>query len=86
LAADLKKWRPLKPKTRDQLQSIENQMLADQMLHPSLQNPSLQHQLHQQHQTLQNREEVYYIQRAKKLWVVKGHRNTEFPPSHNQKK
>jgi phage regulator Rha-like protein len=76
LAADLKKWRRLKPKTRDQLQSIENQMLADQMLHPSLQNPSLQHQLHQQHQTLQNREEVYHIQRAKKLWVVKGHRNT----------
>jgi hypothetical protein len=35
-AADLRKWCCLKPKTRDQLQSIEAQMLADQMLHPSL--------------------------------------------------
>jgi hypothetical protein len=28
--------------------------------------PTLQHHLHQQHQHLQNREEVYHIQRAKK--------------------
>jgi hypothetical protein len=66
LAADFKKWRRLKPKTREQLHSIEEQILADQMHHPSQQNPSLQQQLHQQHQLLQNREEVYHIQRAKK--------------------
>jgi hypothetical protein len=78
LAADLKKWRRLKPKTRDQLHSIEEQILADQLLHPSQQNPSLQHQLHQQHHHLQNREEVYHIQRAKKRWAVKGDRNTDF--------
>jgi hypothetical protein len=78
LAADLTKWRRLKPKTRYQLHSIEKQVLADQMLHPSQQNPSLQQQLHQQHQLLQNREEVYHIQRVKKHWAIKGDRNTDF--------
>jgi hypothetical protein len=71
LAADLRKWRRLKPKTRDQLQSIEEQILADQSLHPSQQNPTLQQQLHQQHQHLQNREEVYHIQRAKNVGLSK---------------
>jgi hypothetical protein len=79
LAADLRKWRRLKPKTRDQLQSIEEQILAEQSLHPSQQNPALQQQLHQQqHHHLQNREEVYHIQRAKKCWAIKGDRNTDF--------
>jgi hypothetical protein len=75
LAADLRKWRRLKPKTRDQLHSIEEQVLADQSLHPSQQIPSIQHHLHQQHQHLQ---EIYHIQRAKKRWAIKGDRNTDF--------
>jgi hypothetical protein len=78
LAADIKHWRRLKPKTRYQLHSIEEQILADQMLHPSQQNLSLQQQLHHQHQLLQNREEVYHIQRAKKRWAIKGERNKDF--------
>jgi hypothetical protein len=34
LVADLKKWRAKKPKTSDQLQSIEDQILSQQTLTP----------------------------------------------------
>jgi hypothetical protein len=78
LAADLKKWRATKPKTSDQLQSIEDQILSQQTLHPSNQNHSLLHSLNQQHQHLLAREESYHIQRFKKQWAIKGDRNTAF--------
>jgi hypothetical protein len=78
LAADLKKWRATKPKTSDQLQSIEDQILSQQTLHPSNQNHTLLHSLNQQHQHLLAREESYHIQRFKKQWAIKGDRNTAF--------
>jgi hypothetical protein len=76
LAAELKKWRAKKPKTSDQLHSIEAQILAEQNLHPSNQNHTLQHHLHQQHQNLLAREEAYHIQRVKRQGALKGDRNT----------
>jgi hypothetical protein len=66
LPSDIKKWRSKKPKTRDQLQSIEDQILNQQSLHPSNQNHTLLYSLHQQHQHLLGREESYHIQRFKK--------------------
>jgi hypothetical protein len=78
LAADLKKWRAKKPKTSDQLQSIEDQILSQQALHPSNQNHSLLFSLNQQHQHLLAREESYHIQRFKKQWATQGDRNTAF--------
>jgi hypothetical protein len=78
LAADLKKWRAKKPKTSDQLQSTEDQILSQQNLHPSNQNHTLLHSLHQQHQHLLAREESYHIQCFKKQWAIKGDRNTAF--------
>jgi hypothetical protein len=78
LAADLKKWRAKKPKTSDQLQSIEDQILSQQTLPPSNQNHTLLHSLNQQHQHLLAREESYHIQRFKKQWAIQGDRNTPF--------
>jgi mRNA-degrading endonuclease YafQ of YafQ-DinJ toxin-antitoxin module len=78
LAADLKKWQAKKPKTSDQLHSIEAQILAEQNLHPSNQNHTLQHHLHQQHQNLMVPEEAYHIKIVKKQWALKGDRNTEY--------
>jgi hypothetical protein len=50
LVADLKKWRAKKPKTRDHLQSIEDQILSQQNLHSS--NQRLHSSTYSSHATL----------------------------------
>lgn len=85
-ATNLRKWCRSKPKNSYMLAQLEQQLLHQQNLHPSLQKHTLQTQLHDKHQSLLAQEETYHRQRAKKVWTVKGDRNTIFfLQSHCQK-
>lgn len=77
LAMDLCRWRKKKPKLKDQLEAVENQLLQQQLKPPQHQNFDLQKHLTQQHQELLKDEE-FHVQRAKKNWATKGDQNTSF--------
>jgi mRNA-degrading endonuclease YafQ of YafQ-DinJ toxin-antitoxin module len=52
LAADLKRWRRVKPKLSDQLAAVEDQLLQEQLKPPNQQDHNLQQQLTDQHHQL----------------------------------
>ncbi|WVZ91080.1 hypothetical protein U9M48_037298 [Paspalum notatum var. saurae] len=78
LAKDLKIWRKKKPKLADQLQQLESQILCDQQKPYTQQNHSLQENLIQQHHSVLLKESEFHRQRVKKIWAVKGDKNTKF--------
>jgi hypothetical protein len=78
LASDLKTWRRSKPKLDDHLPDIENQLLQHHARPPHLQNHSAQHELIYQHQNILAKQEIFHRQRYKKVWAIKGDRNTNF--------
>jgi hypothetical protein len=78
LASDIKVWRKSKPKLTDHLQDIENQLLQHQSRPPHLQNQSAQSELILQHHNILAKQDVYHRQRYKKIWALKGGRNTAF--------
>lgn len=78
LAADLRKWRRKKPKLKDQLEVVEQELLKQQMRPPHQQDYDLQQHLTQQHHQLLLKDEEFHLQRAKKNWATQGDRNTSY--------
>ncbi|KAJ1295410.1 hypothetical protein BS78_01G221600 [Paspalum vaginatum] len=78
LASDLKTWRKKAPKLNDQLETIENLIVQDQLKPYSPQNHSLQEDLIHQHHQIMIKQSEYHKQRVKKVWAIKGDRNTIF--------